>query len=62
MVVAGLEHRLHLVERGQIARAVPGLVEIGRERLADIGQDPALVIDDAEELLAPVGGRVGIFG
>ena len=39
MIVAGLEQRLHLVERGQGARALPRLVEVSGEGLADVGQD-----------------------
>ena len=62
MIVAGLEQRFDFVERRQGAIALPGLVEIGGQGLADVGENPALVADDSEELVPPVGGRVGILG
>ena len=43
VVAARLEQRLDLVERGQRPAGLLGLVEVGGERLADVGQRPALV-------------------
>ena len=59
--LAGIEQGLDLVDRGQVAFGMFGLVQIGRQRLAVVGQHPNFLVDDVDEAVAPLVRQVAVF-
>ena len=58
---AGVEQGLDFVNRGQVPFGMFGLVQIGRQRLAVVGQHADFLVDDLDEAVAPFVRQVAVF-